>query len=111
MSDLIAAFDKTGVDPPCDSNLLGDAQNPKWEVQPGKMYLVRLVNVGAFAGQYFWIEGHTFKIVEVDGVYTRPAEASLIYLAAGQRYGILLSAKKDSSANYPINSRIDLVRI
>ena len=36
--------------------------------QPGKTYRLRLANIGAFAGFFFWIDGHDMTIIEADGV-------------------------------------------
>ncbi|KAL3445463.1 Cupredoxin [Aspergillus insuetus] len=49
------------------TNPTGAEPNVTVSVYPGKTYLIRLVNVGAFASQRFWIEAHTMRIVEVDG--------------------------------------------
>ena len=67
----------------------------------------RSFNIAAFAAQYFWIEGHTFRIIEVDGVYHEPTEASQIYITAAQRYGILLTTKNDTSENFAIVGSMD----
>ncbi|OQV00846.1 hypothetical protein CLAIMM_06288 isoform 4 [Cladophialophora immunda] len=86
---------------------MNDTQNLQIHVQPGKTYFLRIVNMAGFAAQYFWIEGHTFRIIEVDGVYHEPTEASMIYLTAAQRYGILLTTKNDTSANFAIVGSMD----
>lgn len=50
------------------------------------------------------------KIVEVDGIWTTPAETDMIYVTAGQRYSVLVTAKNSTSENYPLVSSMDLVR-
>ncbi|KAF2726361.1 multicopper oxidase [Polychaeton citri CBS 116435] len=111
MPGLIAGFisvtNPTGAEPVPKSALMNDTQNLTISVQPDKTYFLRITNIGAFAGQYFWIEGHTLKIVEVDGIYTEPAEADMIYLTAAQRYGVLVTTKSDTSANFPIMGSMD----
>jgi iron transport multicopper oxidase len=99
----------TGAEPIPDSNLMNDTQNLKINVQPGKTYLVRFINVGAFVGQYVWFEGHTMSIVEVDGVYTEPADANMIYLGVAQRYGVLITTKTTTDTNFAIVSAFDEV--
>src|SRR6186713_2576019 len=84
------------------SALMNDTQGLQIRVEPGKTYFLRIINMAAFAAQYFWIEGHTFRIVEVDGIYTEPAEAELIYLTAAQRYSVLLTAKNETDSNFAI---------
>lgn len=67
----------------------------------------RVANIGAFASHYFWIQNHTMQIVEVDGIWTESAETEMIYVAAGQRYSVLVTMKNDTSANYPIMGSMD----
>jgi iron transport multicopper oxidase len=73
--------------------------------------MFRIINMGAFASQYFWIEGHTMQIVEVDGIYTQEAAADMIYLTAAQRYSVLVTTKNDTSANFAYVSSMDEVGI
>ncbi len=114
MPGLLAGFinykNPTGAEPVPKSALMNDTTDFTMAVEPGKTYFFRLTNIGAFAGQYFWIEGHTMKIIEVDGVYTEPAEADMIYLTAAQRYSFLVTAKDDSSSNFAMVSSMDEVR-
>jgi len=114
MPGLIAGFisykNPTGAEPVPKSALMNDTQNLTVPVEPGKTYYFRLSNIGAFAGQYFWIEGHTMQIIEVDGVYTDPAETNMIYITASQRYGFLVTMKTDSSANFAMVGSMDTVR-
>lgn len=113
MVDLLTTFisveNPTGAEPIPDSALMNDTQNLTVSIKPGNTYFFRMVNLGAFAGQYFWIEGHTMQIIEVDGVYTEPTEASMIYIAAAQRYGFLVTAKNETGANFPMVGSMDTV--
>jgi iron transport multicopper oxidase len=97
----------TGAEPVPQAALLNDTQNLTVSIQPGKTYLVRMVNMGAFAGQYVWFEGHNMTIVEIDGVYTEATEAEMIYIAAAQRYSFLLTAKNETTSNYAFMSSMD----
>lgn len=74
---------------------------------PGKTYFLRIINLGAFAGQYFWIEGHELKIIELDGVYHEPTKAKMLYISAAQRVGVLFTAKKDNMKNYAVVAAMD----
>jgi len=110
MAILLNQFDAAGQgmhEPVPDANLLNDTINTQVMVQPDTTYLIRLVNVGAIVGQYFWIEDHDMVIVEVDGVYTQQAERPMIYLGAGQRCSFLVKTKTDISKNYPIVASLD----
>lgn len=109
MKQFISVTNPTGAEPVPDAALFNDTQNLTTPVQPGKTYMFRIVNIGAFAGQYFWIEGHTMRIVEVDGVYTDAAEADMIYLTAAQRYSVLVTTKDDASTNFAYVASMDEV--
>jgi FtsP/CotA-like multicopper oxidase with cupredoxin domain len=88
---------------------MNDTAVVKFQVTPGKTYLFRMINIGAFAAHHVWIEGHDMTIVEVDGAYTQPATTNLIYIAVAQRYAVLVTAKNSTSANFPIVGAMDQV--
>lgn len=87
--------------------MMNDTQNLQIPVEPNKTYFLRIINIAGFAAQYFWIEGHTFRIIEVDGIYHKPLEADMIYVTAAQRYGILLTTKNNTSENFAIVGAMD----
>ncbi|KAF7718017.1 Iron transport multicopper oxidase [Penicillium ucsense] len=100
----------TGAEPIPDAFLFNDTQGGvNLPMKPGKTYLLRLANVGAFVAQYFYIEDHTFQIVEIDGVYTEPKEADMLYISVAQRYAILVTAKNSTEKNYPMVTVADSV--
>ncbi|KAH6610266.1 iron transport multicopper oxidase fet3 precursor [Trichoderma cornu-damae] len=111
MATLLPAFlgktNPTGAEPVPKAALMNETQNLTIPVQPNATYMFRVINIGAFAGQYLWIEGHTMRIVEVDGVYTEAAEADMVYISAAQRVSFLVTTKNDTSANFPIVSSMD----
>jgi len=110
MEILLNQFDAAGQgmhEPIPDANLLNDTINTQVMVQADTTYLIRLINVGAIVGQYFWIEDHEMSVVEVDGVYTQQADKTMIYLGAGQRCSFLVKTKADISKNYPIVASLD----
>lgn len=100
----------TGAEPVPQAALMNETQNHTISVEPGKTYLFRLINIGAFAGQYVWFEGHNMTIIEVDGVYTKPKEANMIYLSIAQRCSFLLTARNDTDSNFAIVGSMDTVR-
>jgi iron transport multicopper oxidase len=106
---FISKANPTGAEPVPQAALMNDTQNLTVAVQPGKTYLFHAVNIGAFAGQYIWFEGHNMTIVEVDGVYTDPAEAEMIYLSAAQRCSFMVTTKNETSTNYAFVSSMDRV--
>ena len=101
----------TGAEPVPNSALMNDTQNLGIKVQPGKTYLFRIINMGAFAAQYVWFEGHKMRVVEVDGIYTEAAEADMIYMTVAQRYSVLITTKNDTGANFAIQGSMDQVFI
>ncbi|KAF1835885.1 hypothetical protein BDW02DRAFT_267828 [Decorospora gaudefroyi] len=111
MHGLLASFmsvaNPSGAEPVPQAALFNDTQDLAVRVEPGKTYLFRMVNMGAFAAQYVWFEEHTMRIVEVDGVYTEPMEADMIYLTAAQRCSVLVTAKNDTSANFAFVGSMD----
>ncbi|KAF2084929.1 multicopper oxidase [Saccharata proteae CBS 121410] len=107
MKSFISVTNPTGAEPVPKSALMNDSANATISMQAGKTYMIRMINMGAFAGQYVWFEGHTMRIVEVDGVYTEPSEAEMIYISAAQRYSVLITAKNDTSQNYAFVGSMD----
>ncbi|KAJ5946827.1 hypothetical protein N7454_003666 [Penicillium verhagenii] len=104
---FISVTDPTGAEPIPQSFLVNDTLNSNLPVTAGKTYLIRLINISAFVAQYFYIQDHTFKIVEIDGVYTEPTEASTLYIGVAQRYSILVTMKNSTDQNYPIVTLAD----
>ncbi|KAF7450232.1 Iron transport multicopper oxidase FET3 [Pyrenophora tritici-repentis] len=111
MQPLLASFisiaNPSGAEPVPQAALLNDTQNLTVKIEPGKTYLFRMVNMAAFAAQYVWFEEHTMRIVEVDGVYTEPTEANMLYLTAAQRYSVLVTAKNDTNSNFAFVGSMD----
>jgi len=109
MASFISVENPTGAEPVPNAALMNDTQNFTLPVESGSTYLFRIANVGAFAGQYFWIEDHSMQVVEVDGVYTEAAETDMIYLTAAQRYSVLVTTKNTTTANFAMMASMDTV--
>jgi iron transport multicopper oxidase len=105
----LSLYNPTGAEPIPSSFLFNDTLNSSLPVKPNTTYLIRLINIGAFVAQYFYIEDHTFRIVEIDGVYTEPTEADTLYISPAQRYSILLTTKNETDRNYAIVTVADSV--
>lgn len=88
---FMVIYNPTGAEPIPDAILFNETYSPRWEVKPNTTYRLRIANIGAFSAFYFYIPGYNFTIVEVDGIYTEPAEADLIFIATAQRYSLLLT--------------------
>lgn len=108
---FISYLNPTGAEPVPQSALMNDSQNITLAVKPGKTYMVRMVNMAAFAAQYVWFEEHTMKVIEIDGIYTEPMDADMLYLTAAQRVSVLITTKNDTSKNYAFMGSMDQVRI
>ncbi|KAJ5645758.1 Multicopper oxidase type 2 [Penicillium longicatenatum] len=98
--EFMSLYNPTGAEPIPDSFLFNNSISQSYPVEAGKTYLIRLINIAAFVGQYFWIEDHTMRIVEVDGVYVDEAEADYLYLSVAQRYSVLVTMKNSTEKNY-----------
>jgi iron transport multicopper oxidase len=86
---------------------MNDQQGPKFSVQAGKTYFLRIINMSGFSQFYLHIDGHNFTIIEADGVYMQPQPVQDIYIATGQRYGVLLKTMLTSTQNYAILGAMD----
>jgi iron transport multicopper oxidase len=91
-----------GAEPVPDSALINEAQNFQFTIVPGKTYLFRIINMGAMAAYWLQFDQHDLTIVEVDGVFTQPMKVSQLFVAVAQRYGVLVTAKADTSTNFAI---------
>lgn len=96
-----------GAEPVPYSALINDAQNVKLNVQPGKTYFLRIINMAAFSQSYLHFDQHTMTIVEIDGIYTQHRDVDSLYIAVAQRYGVLLKTKATSSQNYAALAMLD----
>jgi iron transport multicopper oxidase len=66
-----------------------------------------VLNSGAFAAMWFWIDGHDMRIIEVDGVNVEPFEVDVLQIAVAQRYSLLITARNDTSSNWAIHANFD----
>lgn len=97
-----------GSEPVPPSGLFNNVPSPTFNVVAGKTYFLRIINMSGFAQFYFHIDGHSFNIIEVDGVYTNKYPAGDLYIATGQRYGVLMTTKSVATKNYAIMANMDL---
>lgn len=106
-SEFLNLNNPTGAEPIPQNLILNDTRNLTWEVKPDTTYLLRLINIGGFVSQYFWIEDHEMTVVEIDGVTTEQNATDMLYLTVAQRYTVLLHTKNDTSKNYAIMQKFD----
>jgi len=83
----MSKYNPTGAEPVPDSLLIyaakGDTYLPSNEnvkfnddlsipFEAGKTYRLRIINMGIFSMNYFWIDGHEMRVIEADGVRLVP---------------------------------------
>lgn len=100
--EFLTLYNPSGAEPIPDNLLFNNTINYNVSVKPNTTYLVHIMNTGAFASIFLYIEDHDFDIVEVDGVYTERTNASILYITAAQRYTVLLKTKDTTDKNYGI---------
>ncbi|KAG2592884.1 hypothetical protein PVAP13_5NG584800 [Panicum virgatum] len=65
----------------------------KLKVQPGKTYMLRIINAALNDELFFSIAGHPLTIVDVDAVYIKPITVETILITPGQTTNVLLTTK------------------
>ncbi|KAJ8585102.1 Fet3 protein [Rhizopogon salebrosus TDB-379] len=96
-----------GSNPSPVTSAVGFNENATLPFEPGKTYRLRVINVGSFAGFFFWIDGHEMRIIEADGTDTQEKPIDMLSLSAAQRYSVLVTARNDSSSNWAIHANMD----
>ncbi|KDP27046.1 hypothetical protein JCGZ_20981 [Jatropha curcas] len=66
------------------------------KVNPGKTYLLRIINADLNDELFFSIANHTLTVVEVDAVYVKPFNTETIIISPGQTTNVLLQTKSQS---------------
>jgi iron transport multicopper oxidase len=61
------------------------------EVEAGKTYRFRLINLSSEFMFRFKIQGHSkLTVIEMDGVLTNPVDTDYVLIHTGQRYSVLV---------------------
>ncbi|KAJ3415397.1 hypothetical protein HDV05_004991 [Chytridiales sp. JEL 0842] len=84
-----------------------DAPRKVIEVEKGKKYRLRLINTSSMANFNFTIDGHSFTVIESDGVETQPQTVKSLNIATSQRYSIILTADSTLESNFWIRAEVD----
>lgn len=106
-ASFLNVFNPTGAEPIPQNLLFNGFMNGTVSVEPDTTYLIRLINVGGFVSQYFWIEDHKLTVIAVDGIYVEPYECDKIYITVAQRYDFLVTAKSNATRNYAMMQQFD----
>ncbi|KAG3072970.1 hypothetical protein PI124_g20912 [Phytophthora idaei] len=68
-----------------------------FDFQPGKKYLLRLINMAAMVTFEFSIDGHEFQVIAADAEPVVPTDPiNSIIVNVGQRYDVVVQAKEDT---------------
>ncbi|TVU38934.1 hypothetical protein EJB05_12331 [Eragrostis curvula] len=70
----------------------GRSNGYTFTVQPGKTYRFRITNVGLATSLNIRFQGHTMKLVEVEGSHTMQSTYSSLDVHLGQSYSVLVTA-------------------
>ncbi|KAK7036552.1 ferroxidase fet3 [Paramarasmius palmivorus] len=89
------------------SGSVGFNEKSSLPFQPGRTYRLRVLNTSAFASFFFWVDGHDMQVIEVDGTDVTETPATMLNLAAGQRYSVLVTARNDTSSNWAVHANMD----
>nr|XP_016482541.1 PREDICTED: laccase-4-like [Nicotiana tabacum] len=73
-------------------------------VEPGKKYLLRIVNAALNEELFFKIAGHKLTVVEVDASYVKPFKTETILTTPGQTTNVILSADLESGKYLMVTS-------
>ncbi|KAJ6755287.1 MULTI-COPPER OXIDASE [Salix purpurea] len=65
-------------------------------VQPGKTYMLRIINAALNEELFFQIAGHQLTVVEVDAAYVKPFKIDTIVIAPGQTTNVLVTTDRGS---------------
>jgi FtsP/CotA-like multicopper oxidase with cupredoxin domain len=92
------------LDPLCVS---GKANLTTFNFEAGKTYKMSLVNTGTSTHITLWIDNHDFSVVATDFVPITPYNTSILNIAIGQRYEIIINANAStaSETNFWIHAR------
>jgi laccase len=72
------------------------------DVEPGKTYLLRIINAGLFSEFYLKIAGHKFTVVAADANYVSPFTTDVIAIAPGETVDALLIADAPPGRYYMV---------
>jgi laccase len=71
-------------------------------VEPGKTYLLRIINTGLFSEFFLKIAGHRFTVVASDANYVSPYTTDLIVIAPGETVDALIVADAPPDKYYMV---------
>ena len=101
-----------GTPTPTGGSLINSGKNVSIPVKPNKTYYVHIICPSSYQGIAWIFDGHPMTVVEVDGIYVDPVSVgylgNMTRIAPGQRWGVLIQTKNDTSKNYAIWDSMDV---
>ncbi|ERN09615.1 hypothetical protein AMTRI_Chr08g202660 [Amborella trichopoda] len=94
ISDAFTINGRPGDLYPCSSGTY------KLNVDPGKKYLLRIINAALNNQLFFKIANHNLLVVGVDASYTNPYKTDVVVVAPGQTVDALLVANQPPASYY-----------
>ncbi|KAF5360046.1 hypothetical protein D9758_007627 [Tetrapyrgos nigripes] len=76
-------------------------------VEQGKRYRFRVINISGYAAFTFSVDNHDLKIIEADGISHEPVDVEGFEILVGQRYSAVLEANQPVD-NYWISAPMTL---
>ncbi|KAH9958043.1 multicopper oxidase-domain-containing protein [Russula dissimulans] len=130
IKEFLSSSNPDGVEPIPDSGLIYFAQNGRYlgpipgknppshhdvrfnenatlPFEPGKTYRLRIINMGAFAAFFFWINGHDMTIIKADSMDVQESPIDILSIAVAQRYSLIVTARNDADSNWAIHANLD----
>jgi len=74
-------------------------------VDPGKTYLLRIINAALNDELFFAIANHSLTVVEVDAVYVKPFQTDTLVITPGQTTNVLFTANATGVKQFFIAAR------
>jgi L-ascorbate oxidase len=81
-----------------------DKNKPLFTMKPGKTYRYRICNLGMKTSLNFRIQGHTMKLVEMEGSHTVQNVYDSLDVHVGQCYSVLVTANQAPKDYYMVAS-------
>ncbi|EIW77038.1 Fet3 ferroxidase [Coniophora puteana RWD-64-598 SS2] len=97
----------SGTHPTGPTAGVGFNENATLPFEAGKTYRLRVINMSAFVGFYFWIDGHNMTLIEADGTSIQEYPTDQVMLSVAQRYSMLVTARNDTSGSWAIHFNMD----
>jgi L-ascorbate oxidase len=86
------------------ANKIGKDDTPLFTMEAGKIYLYRICNSGIRSSLNFRIQGHSMKLVELEGSHTIQNTYTSLDVHVGQCYSVLVTADQKPTDYYMVAS-------